>query len=118
MREGASAPSFPYMLKEFDQLTGLQTTILVEDGQLRVNYAQDNTARYERLEKLRNADEYSKNGIKNNLWHAVHISEADCMKMIVEDGFDPYKESAKDLRKFLARNRDKYGHLFVTRGQI
>jgi hypothetical protein len=106
------------MLTDYDPLTGLKTTIKAEDGQLRVNYSQNNEAVYERLQKLRNAEEYSKNGIKNNLWHAVHITEADCMKMIVEDGFDPYKESAKDLRAFLARNRDKYGHLFATRGQI
>lgn len=106
------------MLIDYDALTGLQTTIKVEDGQMRVNYAQNNEAIYERMQKLRNADEYSKTGIKNNLWHAVHITEADCMKMIVEDGFDPYKESAKALRKFLKRNRDKYGHLFATRGQI
>jgi hypothetical protein len=106
------------MEREFDPLTGLVTTFKVEDGELRVNYSQNNDAIYERMQKLRNAPEYSKQGIKNNLWHAVHITEADCMKMIVEDGFDPYKESAKDLRKFLARNRDKYGHLFATAGQI
>lgn len=106
------------MLKDFDPLTGLQTTYAVEDGQLRVNYSQNNEAVYERLQKLRNADEYSKQGIKNEFWHAVHITEADCMKMIVEDGFDPYKESAKSIRVFLRKNRDKYGHLFATRGQI
>lgn len=106
------------MERQFDPLTGMTTTFKVEDGELRVNYSQDNTAMYERLQKLRNAEEYSKQGIKNNLWHAVHITESDCMKMIVEDGFDPYKESAKDLRKFLARNRDKYGHLFATAKQI
>lgn len=106
------------MLKDYDPLTGLQTTYKVEDGELRVNYQQNNEAIYERLQKLRNADEYSKQGIKNEFWHAVHITEADCMKMIVEDGFDPYKESAKSIRAFLRRNRDKYGHLFATRGQI
>jgi hypothetical protein len=106
------------MERHFDPDTGLVTTFKVEDGELRVNYSQDNEAIYERMQKLRNAPDYSKQGIKNNLWHAVHITEADCMKMIVEDGFDPYKESAKDLRKFLRRNRDKYGHLFATAGQI
>lgn len=106
------------MFSDFDPLTGLKTTVKAEDGELRINYSQDNTAVYERLQKLRNADEYSNEGIKNGLWHAVHITEADCMKMIVEDGFDPYERSAKELRQFLARNRDKYGHLFATRGQI
>lgn len=106
------------MHTEYDPLTGLKTTLKVEDGELRINYEQNNTNVYERLQKLRDADEYSKTGIKNGFWHAVHISEADCMKMIVEDGFDPYERSAKELREFLRRNRDKYGHLFATRGQI
>lgn len=106
------------MFTDYDPQTGLKTNFKVEDGELRVNYSQDNEAMYERLQKLRQAPEYSAQGIKNNLWHCVHITEADCMKMIVEDGFDPYKESAKDLRAFLRRNRDKYGHLFTTAGQI
>lgn len=106
------------MFKEYDPLTGLQTTFKVEDGELRVNYEQNNEAIYERLQKLRNADDYWKNGIKANYAHAVHITDADCMKMIVEDGFDPYKEPASAIRAFLRKNRDKYGHLFTTRGQI
>lgn len=106
------------MEKFFDPVNGLTTTMVVEDGKFKINYSQDNEAIYERMQKLRNAPEYSKQGIKNNLWHAVHITDADCMKMIVEDGFDPYKEPAKELRAFLRRNRDKYGHLFATAGNI
>jgi hypothetical protein len=103
---------------DYDPLTGLKTTFAVEDGELRVNYAQNNEATYERMQKLRNAEEYSRQGIKNNLWHAVHITEQDAMRMLVEDGFDVYKEPAKDIRAFLRRNRDKYGHLFATTGRI
>ena len=106
------------MFQEFDQLTGLKTTFKVEDGELRVNYSQDNEAIYERLQKLRNEPEFAKNGIKNNLQQVVHITDADCMKMIVEDGFNPYTESAKALRLHLRKNRSKYSHLFVTAGQI
>jgi hypothetical protein len=106
------------MERQFDPLTGLATTYGVEDGKFCINYEQNNEAIYERMHKLRNADEYSKQGIKNSFWHAVHITEADCMKMIVEDGFDPYKEPASALRSFLRRNKDKYGHLFATRGSI
>lgn len=106
------------MHTEYDPLTGLKTTMVAEDGELRIRYEQNNEAVYERLQKLRNADEYSKSGIKNGFWHAVHISEADCMKMIVEDGFDPFERSAKELREFLRRNRDKYGHLFATSARI
>lgn len=106
------------MYKDHDQLTGVTTTFTVEDDKFKINYSQNNNAMYERLQKLRNAPEYSKQGIKNNLWHAVHITDADCMKLIIEDGIDPYKCSAKELRQHLTRNRDKWGHLFATAGQV
>jgi hypothetical protein len=106
------------MLKDFNPDTGLVTTIKVEDGEMRVNYSQDNEAIYERLQKLRNEPEFAKQGIKNNFQQVVHITDADCMKMIVEDGFDPYRESAKALRLHLRKNRSKYSHLFVTSGRI
>ncbi len=106
------------MYRDHDKLTGVTTTYTVEDDKFRINYSQDNTALYERLEKLRNAEDYSKQGIKNNLWHAITISEADCMKLIVEDGIDPYTCSAKELRQHLVRNRSKWGHLFATAGRV
>ena len=68
--------------------------------------------------KLRNAPEYSANGIKKNLWHTVHIPDIVMLKMKMEDGFDCYTASAKEIRQFLRRNRDKYGNLFTTGGQI
>jgi hypothetical protein len=106
------------MLQEFDPFNGLKTTIKVEDGELRVNYSQDARPFYERLEKLRNADEYSKQGIKDNLWHAISISVEDCLRLKVEDGIDPWACSAKELRQHLTRNRDKWGHLFATSGRV
>ncbi len=106
------------MLLDYNPVTGLKTTAVVEDGEFRVTYSQDITPAMERVQKLRNADQYSRDGIKNGLWHAVHIPDVECMRMITEDGFDPYSSSAKEVRAFLKRNRDKYGHLFVTRGQI
>lgn len=106
------------MHKEYDSLTGVTTTYAVEDDKFKVNYSQDNTALYERLQKLRDAPDYSKQGIKNNLWHAVTISPTDCMKLIVEDGINPYTCSAKELRQHLTRNRSKWGHLFATAGMV
>jgi hypothetical protein len=48
----------------------------------------------------------------------VRLTDADCLKMMVEDGFNPYTAPAKDLRKHLSRHRDKYRHLLVTEGQF
>lgn len=103
---------------EFDPLTGLYTSMGVEDGKFFVRYAQDVQKHMERNNALRNTDDYTKAGIKANMWHTVHIPDSVCLKMKVEDGFDPYTASARDLRLFLRKNRDKYGHLFVTRGRI
>lgn len=102
------------MLRDISQ-AGLVTTIKAEDGQLRVNYQQNDTPLYEQIQKLRNEDQYFKNGVKNNLAHVLTLSELDCMKLITEDGINPYTASAKELRQHLERNRDKYGHVFATR---
>lgn len=102
----------------FNVETGLRTTVAIEDKKLHVRYAQDIEAAMQRNQALRNAPEYAKTGIKQCLQHAVHIPDSVCMKMLTEDGFDPYRSSAKELRAFLRSNRDKYGHLFVTAGRI
>lgn len=104
--------------KTFDPLSGITTTIGSEDDKLVVKYDADVTPSLDHATKLRNAPEYSASGIKNNLWHTVHIPEIVALKMKMEDGFDCYAASAKEVRQFLARNRDKYGNLFVTAGKI
>lgn len=102
------------MLRDISQ-AGLVTTIKAEDGELRVNYQQNDNPLYEQIQKLRNEDQYFKNGVKNNFAHVFSLSELDCMKLITEDGINPYTASAKELRQHLERNRDKYGHVFATR---
>jgi len=52
------------------------------------------------------------------MWKICHITDADCMKMIVEDGVDPYTMHPKELRSYLARNKEKWGHLFTTSGKF
>lgn len=108
----------PIREREYDPLTGLLTETGFEDGKMKIRYTQNTEAAHERAKNLRNSDEFTKAGIKANLWNVVHLTEADCLKMMVEDGVDPYKVSAKELRQHLARNRDKWGHVFTTRGQF
>lgn len=104
--------------EEFDPLTGVKTIYAVEENKFVVKSVQDVEPILERNNALRNAEEYSRNGIKNNLWHTVHIPDSVCLKMKVEDGFDPYAATARELRAFLRRNRLKYANLFVTGGRI
>lgn len=104
--------------QSIDPLTGVKTVMGVEDDKFFIHTAEDVQAHIERNTALRNSDEYTKQGIKNNLWHCVHIPDSALAKMLVEDGFDGYSASAAELRQFLRKNRDKYGYLFTTNGQI
>lgn len=104
--------------EEFDALTGLRTRFASEDGELRVNYSQDVGAALDYTEKLRNAPEYAKQGIKNNLQHVAHIPNAVCLQIRTEGGPDAYSCPPQELMAYLRRHRDKYGYLFVTAGAV
>jgi hypothetical protein len=108
----------PVIDRTFDRLTGLVTEIGVEDDKLHIRYTQDTAPVHEGNQRLREADEYKRAGIKKGFWHCVRLTDADCLKMMVEDGFNPYVAHAKDLRRHLSRHRDKYRHLLVTDGQF
>jgi hypothetical protein len=101
-----------------DALTGMRTTIGAQDGKLIVKKEQDVEPMLDHSTMLRNAPEYSAGGIKANWWHCVHIPEAVALQMLTEDGFDVYCEPAKEIRKFLSRNRAKYSRLFTTAGKF
>lgn len=104
--------------KSYDPFTGMTTTYGAEDDKLVIKTDGDVSAALDYATKLRNAPEYSANGIKKNFWHAVHIPDIVAMKMRTEDGFDVYAANAKEIRQFLVRNRDKYGNLFTTGGKV
>lgn len=102
----------------FDPLTGVQTIIGAEDGKMVVKTLQDVAPHLDYSNALRNAPAYAKAGIKKSFMHAVHIPDAVGMKMKTEDGFDMYSASARELRDFLRKHRDKYAYLFVTEGRV
>ena len=94
------------------------TDIGFEDGKMLVRYTQDTQAAHERAQKMRDDDELKRIGIKKDLWRVVSLTDSDCMKMIVEDGFDPYTAHPKEIKNFLLTHRDKWGHVFTTRGRF
>jgi hypothetical protein len=104
--------------RTYDPLTGMRTTIGTQDGKLVVKQDQDVAPSLDHSTGLRNNNEYSAAGIKKNMWHCVHIPEAVALQMLMEDGFDVYTENARDVRKFLSRNKAKYGYLFTTAGKF
>jgi hypothetical protein len=103
---------------EFDDLTGMKTTYAVEDGQFKVNYSGDVSPHLDYAEKLRNAEGYAKQGIKDSFQHIGHIPAEVCLKMRTEDGFDVYTAHASEVFAFLRKHRDKYGKLLVTAGKF
>jgi len=103
---------------EYDPLTGLRTRVAFEDDKMRVNYSQDVSAALEYTSKLRNAEDYAKAGIKASFQHVAHIPNAVCLQIKNEGGPDAYKCRASELRAYLVKNRDKYGYLFTTSGQV
>lgn len=104
--------------REVDSLTGLVTDIGFEEGKMKIRYSQDTSIAHEINSQLRDNGDFSANGIKANMWNVVRLTDADCLKMMVEDGINPYTASATELRKHLSRNRDKWGHVFTTRGKF
>lgn len=100
----------------FDPLTGIKTTIGTEDDKLVIKYDGDVSPSLDYTNDLRKSDDYTSIGIKKNWWHCFHIPPVIAMKMITEDGFDPYQSPAKETFAFIRRNKEKYGHCLTTRG--
>jgi hypothetical protein len=98
--------------------TGLVTDIGFEEGKMHVRYSQAAGAAHELNRQMRESDDFTKTGIKKDLWKVGHLSEVDCMRMITEHGFDPYVRSATEIVAFLRKNKDKWGHVLTTRGQF
>ena len=108
----------PIIERNVDSSSGLITDVGFEDGKMHIRYTQDVEAAREVSQALRNDDEYTANGIKNDLVRVVHLTEIDCMKLITEDGINPYTCHASELKRHLYRNKEKWGHVFVTRGNF
>lgn len=104
--------------KTKDPLTGLVTTMGSEDGKFVIQYEQDVAPSLDHALALRNDTDYSKAGIDKGFWQCVHIPDAALLKMKMEDGFDGWAASARELRQFLSKNKAKYGNLFTTGGKF
>lgn len=104
--------------REIDPVTGLITEFGSEDGKFLVRYRQDTEAAHTLNKQMREDKHFTATGIKKDLVRVVSLTDADCMRLIVEDGIDPYQCEAKELKNHLYRHKDKWGHLFTTRGRF
>ncbi len=104
--------------RTIDPLTGLITTVGAQDGKLIHHYEADTAPTLDYTLDLRNSEDYTKRGIKRNWWHVGHISEVVGLKMLQEDGFNPWTAHASEIVAFLRKNKGKYGKLVTTEGQF
>ena len=102
---------------EFDPITGIETVYGSEDGKMKVATMQDVEPTLEALKRRRDDPQFAKDGIKRNFQFCVHIPDSVCLQMRKE-GFDVYESSAKELRDYIVKNRDRYGYLFATAGKV
>lgn len=93
-----------------DPVTGVRKVQGFKDDLLVIHEYQDLEPIVERTKALRNADEYSANGIKNNMWHVGHIPDIICGQL-AKHGIDVMKAPIKDI---LAKVRELGLEHFIT----
>jgi hypothetical protein len=104
--------------RTIDPQSGLVTDIGFEDGKMKVRYMQDASPLHAQNQRMREADDYTKLGIRKGFMHTFSMSAADCAKMIVEDGVNPYTATPAELNAYIFSHREKWGHCIVTKAQI
>lgn len=83
--------------------------------QTTLEYVQDVEPLLELNKKLQNETEYSKSGIKQEMWHYASIPNGLVMKWLIEEGLDVYDDNAwpQIMRKL---NDPQYAYLKATTG--
>lgn len=101
---------------KYDPLTGTYTTTTVdEEGKMHVHKAADLEPVVNYTRALQNADEYKRNGIKNNLMHVAHIPEVLEVKLL-QHGVDVNRDS---VRTIVAKIKELgMEHFLVMRGKV
>ena len=93
--------------QDFDKLTGLQTTSLVdEEGVLYVDYKQDISQQFKAVTDTKNDGDNWRRGVKNSYVHALHIPDGLILELR-KIGVDVYKHPLKDVIAGL-RKIDRY----------
>lgn len=102
-------------LKEVDFRNGIKNETIIEDGKRIIKREQDITHDIEYATQLRNADEYTRNGIKAGFWHAAHIPNV-VVADLYSKGVNVYTAPAKDI--VAALKKYGYDYLFTTTKRI
>jgi len=102
-------------LFSYDPLTGMRVWFdyndLTDDATL--EYEQDCEPILEANKAMANSDEYTKEGMKRDMWHYASIPAALQMKWLLEDGIDVYDDNAWP-QIFRKLNDPQYRYLKTT----
>lgn len=91
----------------YDPLTGTITRTGFVDDKMIVRKDADITQAIEYATRLRNADDYWKNGVKNNFAHAAHIPDV-VIAELWGIGIDVFKHDAKTIIGGLRKLNKEY----------
>lgn len=103
----------------FDPTTQLRTRLLTSelDGKMYADYQQDIGVNVDFATKLRNDDDYTRNGIKQSMMHAAHIPAVVQIKLR-EIGIDILKGKPTAAEILAGMRKLGYDHLITTRARV
>lgn len=98
---------------DYDPITGVTTYFdYTSDDKMVLTYSQDVAPAVEYAKTRANDADYTKKGIKNDMWHYARVSVVDQYRMLYEDGvkfWDP-----NDRKKVFQLLNTKYRHCKTT----
>ena len=80
-----------------------------------IETVQDVSKVMDMIGEVRNDEEVTKKAIKDGWWHYAHLPDIVILKMIQEDGVNPYNQN--DAKKVGQLIEDKYQHCKLTTGK-
>ena len=96
--------------------TGILTTSYVDmEGMVHIKKQQDIQQNLDYATTLRNADDYSAEGIKKGMWHVAHIPDIVIVELLAI-GVNVYRDSAKSIVAGLKTLHKE--HLLTTNKRI
>jgi hypothetical protein len=106
-------------LLSYDPLTGLYTYHSYDEltDQTVISYEADSTPIIEKNKRLANDADYSKQGIKNDFWHAATIPVEVEVDWLINKGIDIYNPDDNQKVRELLRD-PQYQYLKTTSGKF
>ena len=104
-------------LLDHDPLTGVTNYFHYDEHNdiSTIETVQDVDGVLDMTQRVRNDNDATKKGIKGGWWHYAHLPDIVILKMIQEDGVNPY--DLNDAKKVGQLVEDKYQYCKLTSGK-